>query len=458
MSFTVSLAERVSAFELDDLRPEHLERVRHCLLDWVGVTVAGAQEPVARAVHAVSAAGGGEGGPCSIVGTLHRAGPQASALANGAAAHAHDYDDISFWMHGHPSVPVVAAVLAIAEQRGLTGREVVPALVAGYEACARVGLAVDLGHSLAGWHATGTVGTFAAAAGVGRALGLDAASLEVALGLAATQAAGLKVSFGTMAKPLHGGLAAATGVLSALLAEQGFTAARGAIEGHQGFAATQAPGFDADRPDAVMDGRLGLESISFKKYPACGGTHATMDALERAFAEHSLRGNDVRAVQLRVTGQMLDICCVPEPSTGHEGMFSVRHAAALVLAGRGTGVAGFTDEAVRDPDVVAARERVEVVQHPERPTGIRTEVSVRLRSGDELLYDAPQAAPVDDDELPRQWEALCVKFEDLVGPVIGERAAGELMSRIGRFEHEGPVGELLALTRPDAPATRWEAV
>jgi 2-methylcitrate dehydratase PrpD len=438
--FTAALAERAAS--LDDINPSHVERTRQCVLDWIGVTVAGAQEPVGRVACAVAVADAGSQ-PCSLLGTPHRAGPQAAALVNGTAAHAHDYDDISFWMLGHPSITVAPAVFAIAELRGLRGSEIVSALVAGYDVAARVGLAVGSGHYLAGWHSTGTVGTIAAAAGAGRALGLDAERMEMALGLAATQAAGLKVSFGSMAKPLHGGRAAAGGLLAALLAEQGFTGPRGAIERHPGFA-----GFDPARADATMNGRLGIESISFKKHPACGATHATIDALQGAFADRSLDGDDVDHVRLRVTKQMLDVCCIEEPVTGYEGMFSVRHAGALVLAGRGTGVSGFTDEAVVDPAVVAARARLDVVPHPDRTTGIRTEVTIHLRSGEELVYDLAERTPVSDEELPRQWQTLCAKFRDLVTPVAGADATEQLVSRVSQFEQEEAVGELLALSMP----------
>ena len=445
--FTADLAGRTASFPYERLRPAQVERVRQCVLDWLGVAVAGAQEPVGAAVRAVVLGEAGEPS-CALVGTPHRVGPRSAALANGTASHAHDYDDISFWMQGHPSVTVAPGVLALAEIRGLSGADVIASLAAGYEAGSRIGVAIGRGHYLAGWHSTGTLGTFASAAGASRALGLDADSTERALGLAATQAAGLKVSFGSMAKALHGGLAAAGGVLAALLAEQGFTAGRGAVEAHQGFAATQAPGFDAALPDTVLDGRLGLDSIAFKKHPACGATHATIDALEDTFADRGLGGQDVEHVRLRVTREMLDICCIPEPVTGAEGMFSVRHAGALVLAGRGTGLSGFTDEMVLDPAVVAARERVEVLAHPERPTGIRTEVTIRLLDGEEIVCDRPQRVAASDDELPRQWQSLCTKFRELVTPVVGEAATEELVRRVARLESEDDVRGLVSLTQP----------
>jgi 2-methylcitrate dehydratase PrpD len=445
--FTRDLAERALAIEPESLTGAQLERVRQCVLDWIGVTVAGAQEPSARAVQAVIAEDGADG-PCTMVGAAPSVGPQAAAHANGTASHAQDYDDISFWMQGHPSIAVASAVFAVAELHGLSAVDVVAGLVAGYEASMRLGLAVGKRHYLDGWHTTATVGSVGAAAGAGRALGLDAEALQHALGIATTQAAGLKVSFGTMAKQLHGGRAAAVGVVSALLAERGFTGSPSAIEAPQGFAETQAAGFDPARPDAVMRGRLGLESICFKKHPACGATHATIDALERAFAEHDLAGDDVEHVRLRVTREMLDICCIEEPATGVEGMFSVRHAGAVVLAGRGSGLAAFTDDAVRAPDVREAARKIELAVHPDRPTGIRTEVTIRAR-GDELVYDDAERTPAADGDLPQLTAALTLKFRDLTEPVLGRDRADELVRRIAGFEREPAIGSLLRLTRTE---------
>jgi 2-methylcitrate dehydratase PrpD len=422
--FTSELARRVSSASAPDLGEAQLERVRLALLDWIGAALAGAAHPTARAAASVAA---GEG-PCTIVGTSLKAGPQGAALANGTAALALDYDDVSFWMRGHPSVVVVPAVLAIAGLRDLDGDEVASALVAGYDAAATVGLAAGIDHYVRGWHATATVGSVAAAAAAGRALRLDPEAMQRALGLGVVQAGGPKAVFGTPAKPLHGGRAAAAGVLAALLAAEGLSAPRDALEAADGFAGPLAPDFDATRPAAEMGERLGVESIAFKEHPGCGGTHAAIDSLRATLA--GTAPESIAQVELRVTREMLDICCIEDPRTGDEAMFSVRHAAALVLAGRSTGPSGFTDEAATSPDVVRARERVLVTVHPRRETGIRTEVRVRFANGDEVVDDRPERAPVSDRELPRQRRALEEKFYALAVPAIGEAAAREIASRL----------------------------
>jgi 2-methylcitrate dehydratase PrpD len=376
------------------------------------------------------------------VGTPHRLGPQSAALANGTAGHALDYDDSNFWMVGHPSVPVVSAALAVGEARGSTGEDVVAAIVAGHEVAARVGLAVGNAHYLAGWHATGTVGTFAAAAAAGNVLALDPEAMEIALGLAATQAAGLKVSFGTMAKPLHGGRAAAAGVLSALLAEQAFTGPLSAIEGHQGFASTQTPDFDPERADRELGDRLGIEGVLYKKHACCGGTHGAINALQRLAVD----ADDVASVHIVVSRQMFDICCIEEPRTGIEGKFSVRHAASLVLAGRSTGPSGFSDEAVDDPELLALRARVGVSDSGE-DTGHETTVTIQLHDGTELRAESDPRVPATDDELAQEWLVLCAKFTDLAEPVLGADRVGEVLARVENLEQERDIGALLALTR-----------
>jgi 2-methylcitrate dehydratase PrpD len=445
---TAALAERVVGLRFDALRPEHVQRARHCLLDWLGVTVAGAQEPAGRMVQAVALVEGGEG-PCTLVGTPHRLGPQSAALANGTAGHALDYDDSNFWMVGHPSVPVVSAALAVAESRASSGEDVVAAIVAGHEVAARVGLAVGKAHYLAGWHATGTVGTFAAAAAAGSVLGLDAETTERALGLAATQAAGLKASFGTMGKPLHGGRAAAGGVLAALLAEQGFTGPASSIEGHQGFAATQTTDFDAGRADDELGDRLGIEGVLYKKHACCGGTHGAINALERVVRERSLAPETVESVHIAVSRQMFDICCIGEPQTGIEGKFSVRHVASLVLAGRSTGPSGFSDDAVRDPELIALRSRVDVGVS-DRDTGHETTVTLRLRDGAVVRAESEPRVPAADDELALEWRVLCRKFVDLVEPVLGNDRVEELIERVGDLERERHIGALLTLAGSNA--------
>ena len=206
------------------------------LLDTIGVMLAGASESAAASVQQVVAQES-SGLQCSVLGTGLRTSATNAALANGTAAHAHDYDDMCFVSLAHPSAPLVAAGLAIAERSGATGRALLEAYVVGFEIEARLGRAMNPRHYQRGWHCTSTLGTIGAAAAASRLLGFDARVIGHALAIAASEASGLKENFGTMVKPLHAGLAARNGVLAALLAQAGMTASGSAIEGPQGFLA-----------------------------------------------------------------------------------------------------------------------------------------------------------------------------------------------------------------------------
>lgn len=441
---TSDLARRAAELSLEDVRETHVRRARHSVLDWLAVTIAGSREDAARIACDVVLLER-EAEHATVVGTPHRVGAQSAALVNGTACHALDYDDSNFWMTGHPSAGVVTAALAIGEARGVSGAEAMAAIVAGHDIAARIGVAVGKEHYLRGWHATGTIGTFAAAAAAGRAIRLDAEAMERALGLAATQAAGLKVSFGTMAKPLHAGRAAANGVLAALLAEQGFSAGMGAVEAHQGFASTQAPGFDAGRAEELGD-QSGIEGVLYKKHACCGGTHGAIDALARLRADGGFGADDVERVEIAVSDQMFDICCIDDPELGIEGKFSLRHVASLVLADRSTGPSGFTDDAVADPELLALREKVRIVSSG-ASVGLETTALVSLRTGEELRLASSERRAATDDELPLEWEILCRKARDLASGVVGDAVVSEMVDRVSHFEAEDGLVDLLSLTR-----------
>src|SRR5215469_13354015 len=219
---TRTLAERACAVSYDALPEPVRELARQCVLDYLGVGLAGADDQlVCILLDELSEAGGTA--QAGVIGHGARLPVGAAALVNGAIAHALDYDDVNLAMPGHPSVAILPALLALAEEKQASGKAVIAAFVAGYETCCRIGMAMRPGHYTRGFHATGTVGGFGAAAACAHLLGLDAEATARALGIAGTQSAGLKSQFGTMCKPFHAGRAAQTGLLAARLAARGFS-------------------------------------------------------------------------------------------------------------------------------------------------------------------------------------------------------------------------------------------
>src|SRR6266436_5694010 len=243
---TQALAHRIATLRYEDLPADIIAIAKHCVLDWVAVAVQGTREPVATILAEQVAAEGGS--DCAtLIGRGRGASPRQAALVNGAASHALDYDDVNIRMMGHPTAAILPAVLALAESRGASGRDLIAAFVAGYETECEIGEIVSPSHYARGFHATGTVGTFGAAAACAHLCRLDGSAVATALGIAGTQAAGLKSMFGTMCKPLHAGKAAYHGLMAAKLASRGFTSRTDVVECGQGFARTHSPDFNPDR-------------------------------------------------------------------------------------------------------------------------------------------------------------------------------------------------------------------
>ncbi len=443
---TSALVDDVSSLLEAPLPPEVVTVARHCLLDFLGVAIAGATEPLVEILVAelASSAGG-----ATLVGRAERASRIDAALINGAAGHALDYDDTLSAMNGHPTVPVMPAVLALAESLGLGGRQLLVAFVAGAETEARLGRLMGAPHYAAGFHATGTLGTFGAAAAACHLLGLDRSRTTVALGLAGTQAAGLKASFGTMAKPLHAGRAASTGLLSALLASRGFSGRADLLEARHGFGATHASGrLDPDRLTACR-GRFFILETLFKHHAACYLTHAAIEAGSSLVAGSAVRHGQIVRVEVEAAPALGDVCGIERPATGLELKFSLRGAAALALLGRDTAdPETWNDATAGDPEVIRMRERVTVVP-VEDFAATRAKMRLFLEDGSVREADRDTGTPAAD--LDRQGERLERKFRALTAPVLGDARAETMAAGIAAIAGPGEdaaVGEWLRATVP----------
>lgn len=440
--------DRWRTLRFADLPDDVATIARHCLLDWAGCALAGSLEPLARVLAAELAGEVRHGDGVTLVGRVERARARAAALANGAAGHALDFDDTNWMMSGHPTVPVLPAALALCEISDAGGEDLVAALVAGIEVECRVGAAIGPRPYELGWHTTGTTGTFGAAAAAGRVLALDASAWGHALGLAGTMAAGLKASFGTMAKPLHAGQAAANGVLAARLAQAGFTANPAIVEAPQGLAAASGTGVT----DLSVLGRLAdrwlIGETLFKYHAACYLTHASINAAR------SLRGQleassgraveAVEGVEVRVSPGSLDVCAIPAPTTGLEGKFSLRATTALALLGDDTAsLATYSDRRMADSDLTAMRDRVTIVAD-QSLAATRSVVVVTTDDGRRLQAEDDTGRPADD--LDAQERRLVAKFLTLAAPVVGPgRAEAIVETVIGSTPGRWSARELAAL-------------
>ena len=419
---------------------------RHTTLDWLGVAIGGSDSPLVQILTDDVLADGGSGAS-RLVGRSERTSVAGAALINGAASHVLDFDDVNARMYGHPSVAVVPAVLALAEQRKSRGRNLIEALVVGCEVACRVGDWVGASHDEKGWHATATLGTFGATAGAARLLGLDAEKTAMALGIAATQASGLQSMFGTMCKPLHAGRAAMNGLLAARWAARGLTCNPQALECRHGFAHTQSTTFEPGSLFAREE-RYAIEANLFKYHAACYFTHASVAATLALRAEHRIVPDEVSRVRARIPRIQLESCNVAEPRNGLELKFSIRHVIAMALAGLDTGdPAAYTAETAMRPDLVELRSRVQV-EPDDDETGYVADVRVELRDGRAVSRFVDAGRP--ETDLARQWQRLVQKFRRLAAPVIGDGSVDQVVAMVSRLEALEDVVPLLArCTRQD---------
>jgi 2-methylcitrate dehydratase PrpD len=443
--FTARVATDVMSIARRPLGEPVLERTRHAVLDWLGVTIYGAANDSSLIAQQFALTEGGNQ-VSRILGTELKVTPRQAALANGIAAHSSDFDDMGLGCH--PSTVVLPAAFAVAEAVEADGETTVEAILQGYEAVKLIYAAVGRAQYDRGFHSTGTLGVFGAAAAAGRLLGLDLLRLQRAFGIAATQAAGLKASFGTMSKHMNAGNAAAAGILSAYLARGGFTGATDVIEASQGFArghGNDLTEFNPDASDSFTGQRLGVEQVMFKPYSACAGTHSAIAGVQALKAEHRFTAGDVESVEVILAAEMDQVCNIPEPATGSEGMFSVRYTAALALAGSSLTPASFTAAKVEDLAIARLRDRITVIPQDGIPVNA-SPVTIRLKNGRVLTTTTQSYGAVSDQGLPQQRARLEGKYRDLVVPQLGPDRTKRLLDTVGRIESLDSIRELTDLT------------
>ncbi|MGK9236451.1 MmgE/PrpD family protein [Inquilinus limosus] len=394
-------------------------RARHAVADTIGCMLAGADDPSVRAVRAAFAGSVADGARCNLVGG--GLGPEGlSALVNGTAAHALDYDDNFRPAASHASAVLVPALLGVALARGATGRELVDAYLVGLEAQAAVGRGVNPSHYAAGWHATSTVGCIGTAAGVAWLRGLDAAGIARAMSLAVSMAAGVKGQFGTPAKPLHAGLAARNAVEAAALAEGGMTGRLDILEAPQGFRELFG-GPDATGWDEVSIGSphvIESDGLMPKRHPCCGSTHNAVDIVLDLRAWHGFAAAEVLAVETLVGIANQRNLAYPSPEDEMQARFSMPYCVALALLKDRLELSDFTPAAVGAPPVRALLSRITMTarsREEERTAGPRPlphRVTIRLADGRILSAERAEAKgsiadPFDDADRRAKFADCC---------------------------------------------------
>lgn len=439
---TEPLANWISGLTNNAVSPQAYTWARHAMLDWFAVTIAGSTEPLVDML--VQEYAGPGDAPCALFGLSRRARPLDAALINGATGHALDFDDVNASMGGHPTVPVAPVVMALGEQLNRSGRDVLRAFVAGYEAECRIGTMCIPSHYQHGFHATGTLGTFGAAAAAASLLQLDPMQTRHALGMAAAQASGLKSMFGTMTKPLHAGKAAMNGLMAAQLAARGFTANIDSIEAEQGFAATQVPDFAPQSPVPRDDEPLKVQANLFKYHAACYLTHSAIEAIGQIRREHNVSLDDMRAIAIEVPETHKKVCDIREPQTGLNIKFSIRHLAVMALDGRDTADLNlYSDANACDERYARARRLVELkpANHQQMDMMRSANVTIDTKDNRTLRAEANVAIPATD--IDAQWQRLVAKTRSIVTPAIGEVRCEALIDAMTTLDEAPDLNKLI---------------
>ncbi len=382
MSETAALASWIVSHRIETVPEDVRHEARRAIVNYLGCALGGCRD---EAVDIAIEALGPFSGPrtASILGRAEQLDPLHASLMNGISSHVYDFDDTTPKNYMHPTSPVASALFAYASVNPVSGRDFMEAFITGFEAEMRIGNAVYPAHYDVGWHITGTAGVFGAATAIGKLLGLARHQMVWNIGLAATQAAGIREMFGSMAKALHPGRAAQNGYASALLARAGFTAGEHGLEGPRGFAAVQAAKYDLAKITAGLDRDWELRANTYKPFPCGIVNHPTIDGAIQIHHEHHPDPTSIKAVRLRVAPLVMDLCNQTNITKGLQGKFSVYHGAAVGLVRGKAGIQEYTDAAVNEPAVKHVRE-LATAEGDRSITEDQAHIEVELADGTKL--------------------------------------------------------------------------
>jgi 2-methylcitrate dehydratase PrpD len=431
------LGQFVSTTGWAKIPPGVQHEAKRALLNIAGCAAGAAgDEAVAMAVQTLSPYSGPAA--CTLIGRRERVDAPTAAFINAVSGNLFDFDDTHFETGIHPSTTVAAAALALAEERGSSGAEVLRAIVLGVEVCCRIGAAVSPGHYRRGWHISATCGVFGAAAAGAALLGLDEVQASAALGLAASQSSGVVENLATAGKNLGVGNAARNGLLSAHLAQAGYTASPTAVEGAFGWARVMGDEFDLARLERGLGEAWEIRANAYKPYPCGYVLHGEIDACLQL--RERVRADAIEAVTVRGNQLLLDRAD-RQVFSARDARVSLQHAAAVALLRGRAAPEDFEDSAVSDAGLARLRAKVTAEIAPGMPDSA-AEVAVRMADGSTIT--AQVVHPRGSLESPLSDEDLTAKFRaNLVGVRLGAPAE-DLVIQLWRLDEASAAGAVIA--------------
>ncbi len=438
-------AQFVTQLNFDDLSGDQVSKIKAYFMDWLGSAYAGqTQRPIKIMLDVVHSLGGKP--ESTLIPDNAKTMSLLAALLNGASSHVVEMDDLHRESVFHPAAPIMPAVFAAAERKKASGRDLIVAIAAGYEVGIRIAAAVGQSH-YHHWHTTSTCGTFGAAAGSARILGLKEEQVVWALGSAGTQASGLWEFLveSAMSKQLHPGKSALNGLLSALLAQKGFTGARKILEGEKGFFRATSSDFDEEKCLAELGRKYLFERNSLKYYASCGHTHSAIESVLQATKANPMKVEEIERVKVSVYQAALDLLEEVEPTTPYVAKFSLPFCVATALRYGHVNTGDFTEARLQEPDLLELMERIDLRSDPQLskqyPAKWPAWVEIITRDGKNLKGSSDY--PKGDPENPLGEGDVIEKFRDLTKGLLSETSAEAIVEQVMRLEDLHDVSRLL---------------
>ena len=444
MNETRQLAEWVAAHRPESIPEEIAHEAKRALLNYLAAAFGGCRhEAVEIAVKTVLPFSGPA--VSNLLGRNEKCDPLHATLINGISSHVDDFDDTIPKNYIHPTSPVASALFAYASANPISGRGFLHAFVLGFEVTSRVGNVVYPWHYETGWHITATAGVFGASAAIGKVRGLTAEKMIWALGLAATQSAGVRETFGSMAKAIHPGRAGQNGYFAALLAENGFTSGEHSIEGSRGFAFVQSANRDLSRLLNQLGERYELRDNTYKPFPTGIVIQPAIEACIQIHREQHPDPALIKAVNLEVAPIVFELCMKKHLKVGLEGKFSIYHAVAIGLVRGRASLDEFTEAAVIDPALMRIRDLT--IPHSNSEIA-DDEVMVEVTMNDGTRIHKHVEHAVGNIGRPMTDAQLEEKFRDLASRVIAPARIEPIIEKCWAFERLPDCRELVELTIP----------
>lgn len=481
MQLTEKIAAFVAETDYTNIPEPALEQAKTGIMDWIFVSLAGARMAggsIRNFTELIMSQGGRE--ESKIIGAAGRTTENQAALINGCIGHAMDYDETCPKVRSHLFASIFPALLAASEHRRASGKQMLTGFIIGHEVAMRVGEAITPAWIKAGWHGTSLFGIFGAAAGCAKLMGLEAEKIKTALGLVCSMASGVAVNFGSLAKPLHAGMAAERGLFAAQLAQSGFTANQGALEGALGFYHAYNWGHAPD--EAVFDmlgNPWGLETpgmSSIKLYPCCHGLATNIECGTRIHDRDGLKLEDIEAIEIHSQPKTLCAMLSREyedtgqglewgyqgpprrmktilPSTGAQAKFSKEYAFSRALKDGRVGMADLTDEAVNEPEIHQWMQKIKLFHNSELEQYSNQYPEETAPHAERMIIKLKDGSVIEEEEIfirgmtkrPLFFEDVKFKYQDC-GAAAGmsKEKIDAIISLVNNLEHEDDVGGLMA--------------